>query len=156
MKLAHHGSKNGTDARWLSLVNPRLALISVGEGNEYGHPHPQTLALVSRMRIPFLRTDQDGTITIRSDGKHWESVVSSRSTRGPPGEVNEKEARQKDRLVDVNNASSAELESLPGIGPAVARRIIEGRPYRKVEDLLRIKGIGEGRLAQIRRRVIVR
>ncbi len=108
------------------------------------------------MRIPILRTDQDGTITIRSDGKHWESVVSSRSTRGPPGEVNEKEARQKDRLVDVNNASSAELESLPGIGPAVARRIIEGRPYRKVEDLLRIKGIGKGRLAEIRRRVIVR
>ena len=156
LKLAHHGSKNGTDARWLSLVNPRLAVISVGEGNEYGHPSPQPLALVSRMRIPFLRTDQDGTITIRSDGKHWKSLVSSRSTRGPPGEVNENQARQNDRLVDLNNASETELESLPGIGPALARRIVEGRPYRTVDDLLRIKGIGEGRLAEIRRRIIVR
>ena len=138
------------------LVRPRLAIISVGEGNEYGHPSPQTLALVSRMRIPILRTDQDGMITIRSDGKHWESVVSSRSTRGPPGEVHENQARQNHGLLDLNNASAAELESLPGIGPALARRIIEGRPYRTVEDLLRIKGIGEGRLAEIRRRVIVR
>ena len=156
LKLAHHGSKNGTDARWLSLVKPRLAVISVGEGNEYGHPSPQTLALLSRMRIPILRTDQDGTITIRSDGKHWEPVVSSRSTRGPPGEVNEKQARQNDHLVDVNNASETELESLPGIGPALARRIVEGRPYRKVDDLLRIKGIGKGRLAEIRGHVAVR
>ena len=138
------------------MVNPRLALISVGEGNDYGHPHPQTLALLSRMRIPVLRTDQDGTITIRSDGKHWESVVSSRSTRGLPGEVHENQARQNERLLDLNTASATELESLLGIGPALARRIIEGRPYRTVEDLLRIKGIGEGRLAEIRRRVIVR
>ena len=82
------------------------------------------------------------------------SVVSSRSR--PPGQVNEKQARQKERLVDVNTASAAQLESLPEIGPALARRIIEGRPYRKVDDLLRIKGIGEGRLAEVRRWVIVR
>ncbi len=154
LKLAHHGSKNGTDARWLGTVRPRLAVISVGASNDYGHPSPQTLALLSRMRIPVLRTDQDGTITIRSDGKHWESVVSSRSR--PPGQVKEKQARQTDRLVDLNTASAAELEALPGIGPALARRIIEGRPYQTVDDLLRIKGIGKGRLAEIRGRVTVR
>jgi competence protein ComEA len=59
-------------------------------------------------------------------------------------------------LVDLNPASAAELESLPEIGPALARRIIEGRPYRSVEDLLRIKGIGKRRLAEIRGKVIVR
>jgi competence protein ComEC len=150
LKLAHHGSKNGTDARWLSLVNPQLAVIRVGANNEYGHPSPQTLALLSRMRIPVLRTDHDGTITIRSDGKHWEYVGSSRSPRAPSDRAGEERTGS---LVDLNTASSAELESLPGIGPALARRIIEGRPYRTVEDLLRIKGIGKRRLAEIRGQV---
>jgi beta-lactamase superfamily II metal-dependent hydrolase len=44
LKLAHHGSRNGTDARWLGMVRPQLAIASLGSGNEYGHPHPETLA----------------------------------------------------------------------------------------------------------------
>jgi competence protein ComEA len=44
----------------------------------------------------------------------------------------------------------ADLEALPGIGPVLARRIIEGRPYRSVEDLARVKGIGKKRLEEIR------
>jgi len=92
----------------------------------------------------------------RSEGKHWESVVSSRSTRGPPGEVNEKQARRKDRFVDVNNPSETELELLPGIAPAIARRIVEGRHYQTVDDRFRIKGISDRRLAQSRWNVIAR
>jgi competence protein ComEA len=45
---------------------------------------------------------------------------------------------------------------LPGIGPALARRIIEGRPYRSVDDLERVKGIGKRRLAGLRPLVVVR
>ena len=44
----------------------------------------------------------------------------------------------------------AELEALPGIGPGIARRIVEGRPYRSVEELERVKGIGPKRLEEIR------
>jgi DNA uptake protein ComE-like DNA-binding protein len=53
-------------------------------------------------------------------------------------------------IIDINRASQEELESLPGIGQVIARRIIEGRPYRTVDDLRRVKGIGEKRLAEIR------
>jgi competence protein ComEA len=42
------------------------------------------------------------------------------------------------------------VEFLPGIGPVIARRLVEGRPYRSVEELERVKGIGKKRLEEIR------
>jgi competence ComEA-like helix-hairpin-helix protein len=59
------------------------------------------------------------------------------------------------RLVNANTATAAELEALPGIGPVIAQRIIEGRPYRSVDDLDRVKGIGKKRLEEIRPLVTV-
>ncbi|MCY1053715.1 helix-hairpin-helix domain-containing protein [Nannocystis sp. SCPEA4] len=54
--------------------------------------------------------------------------------------------------VDLNRASASELESMPGIGPELARRIIEGRPYSTVDDLKRVRGIGPARLTAVRQR----
>jgi competence protein ComEA len=65
---------------------------------------------------------------------------------GSPGDG----AEAGGRLINVNTASQAELEALPGIGPVIARRIVEGRPYRSVEELGRVKGIGRKRLDEIR------
>jgi competence protein ComEA len=50
----------------------------------------------------------------------------------------------------MNPLAQAELEALPGLGPVIARRIIEGRPYRSMDDLERVKGIGRKRLEEIR------
>jgi len=58
-------------------------------------------------------------------------------------------------LIDVNSASQSELESLPGIGEVYAERIIEGRPYRSVNDLKRVKGIGAKTLDKFRDLVTV-
>jgi competence protein ComEA len=52
--------------------------------------------------------------------------------------------------VSINNSSSQELDTLPGVGPAIAQRIIEGRPYNTLEDLLDVKGIGEKTLEKLR------
>lgn len=57
--------------------------------------------------------------------------------------------------VDINNATEAELRTLPGIGPALARRIIEGRPYASIGDLDRVSGIGPATLNRLRERVKV-
>lgn len=55
--------------------------------------------------------------------------------------------------VDVTTATADELASLPGIGPELARRIAAARPFRSVDDLLRVDGIGPVRLAAMRTRV---
>ena len=74
LKLAHHGSRNGTDSSWLNAIRPELAVASMGKANEYGHPHAETVSLLRRSGILSLRTDLLGTITIESDGRGWKVV----------------------------------------------------------------------------------
>jgi Helix-hairpin-helix motif len=58
--------------------------------------------------------------------------------------------RAMERPIGINSATEDELKTLPGIGPATARRMIEGRPYGTFDDLLRIKGMSRTRLSEIR------
>ncbi|MDF2593838.1 MAG: internalization-related competence protein ComEC/Rec2 [Clostridia bacterium] len=68
-KVSHHGSYTSTDAGALLKMKPQYAIISCGISNRYGHPHPKTLETLSRYPINVLRTDLQGAILIRTDGK---------------------------------------------------------------------------------------
>src|ERR1051325_11958665 len=57
--------------------------------------------------------------------------------------------------VDINNAPRETIETLPGIGPKLAEQIIVGRPYKTIDELDRVKGIGPKKLQQLRSRVFV-
>ena len=57
--------------------------------------------------------------------------------------------------VDLNMADQKALESLPGIGPALAKKIMEGRPYQNVDDLSRIKGMNKSKIDAIKDKVTV-
>lgn len=67
--IAHHGSSNASSDPFLQAVDPSLAVISVGEGNDYGHPHQEVLDKLERMGIPYYRTDENGTVHILLNGK---------------------------------------------------------------------------------------
>ena len=69
LKVAHHGSSDTGLGELLEAIRPKIALISVGEGNDYGHPAPSTLsALAASPGLAVYRTDDDGRVTVESDG----------------------------------------------------------------------------------------
>lgn len=68
LKLGHHGSRTSTSELFLQTVKPKYAIISCGKGNDYGHPHKETLEKMAAAGISVFRTDEQGTIILKSDG----------------------------------------------------------------------------------------
>jgi competence protein ComEC len=78
LKVAHHGSEDPGLPELLRTLRPRLALISVGEGNDYDHPRPETIAALEAVTgLTTARTDLDGRVVIESDGR----AITVRSER---------------------------------------------------------------------------
>lgn len=69
LKAGHHGSAASTSSEFLGAVRPRFVLISAGEGNTYGFPSREVLARCRRARARVFRTDLDGAVEIRTDGR---------------------------------------------------------------------------------------
>jgi len=69
LKVAHHGSRFSSTARFLDAVAPAIAVISVGARNDYHHPAPGTLRRLEDRGVEIHRTDVEGTVTIESDGR---------------------------------------------------------------------------------------
>lgn len=78
MKIAHHGSADATSQSFLFAAAPKYAVISVGAGNDYGHPHEETLRRLARTGTEILRTDRDGTVTYQTDGENITVKKTSR------------------------------------------------------------------------------
>ena len=67
LKVGHHGSTTSSSEDFIKEVSPDIAVIPVGEGNDYGHPHKEILELLEKNNINLLRTDFEGTIILESD-----------------------------------------------------------------------------------------
>lgn len=77
LKVGHHGSHSSSSAEFLDAVRPRYALVSVGAGNSFNHPHPDTMRALAQRGAQVFRTDQQGTIAATSDGSRV-TVAGSR------------------------------------------------------------------------------
>ena len=69
LKIGHHGSRWGTSRALLDATRPRVAVISCGRSNRFGHPHNNTLAALQDADVQIYRTDLQGTIVVTTDGK---------------------------------------------------------------------------------------
>ena len=88
LKVGHHGSDTSTSYRFLRAVMPAYGIISVGEGNSYGHPNETPLSRLEDAEVTVLRTDKLGSIIVTTDGKNitlsWEQTSQQPDT--PPSD----------------------------------------------------------------------
>jgi competence protein ComEC len=69
LKVGHHGSRTSTSDEFVKSISPRIAIISSGKKNRYGHPHEEVLHVLEKNMVEFFRTDVHGTVQIQSDGE---------------------------------------------------------------------------------------
>jgi competence protein ComEC len=84
LKVAHHGSRSSSHEEFLREVQPVFAVISAGADNFYGHPHKAVLDRLTRARATILRTDQDGLISITTDGHRLSTDTFRRQNPSSP------------------------------------------------------------------------
>ncbi len=83
LKVAHHGSKTSSTEEFIEQVKPIFAVISVGQDNSYGHPNQEVLDRLEAHHAVILRSDRDGLISIRTDGRRF-FVDTNRWQAGAP------------------------------------------------------------------------
>ena len=69
LKVGHHGSATSSSEEFLRAVNPKCAVICVGYGNNFGHPRAEVLERLENLPTKIFRTDRDGLIKFRTNGK---------------------------------------------------------------------------------------
>ncbi|MBQ8237974.1 MAG: MBL fold metallo-hydrolase [Oscillospiraceae bacterium] len=85
LKVGHHGSDTSSGYRFVYETDPEYAIISVGEGNSYGHPHESVTSRYSDAGIPMFRTDTLGHIRVTSDG--YEIAITWENQSAQPSDV---------------------------------------------------------------------
>ncbi len=76
LKVTHHGSNSGTSKSFLNKVNPEIAIIEVGSGNDWGHPTKTTLKTLQSKGVKIYRTDLNGNIVVRSNGNSYTDLTT--------------------------------------------------------------------------------
>jgi beta-lactamase superfamily II metal-dependent hydrolase len=79
LKVGHHGSSSSTGTSFLSKVKPKVDIIEVGAGNDYGHPTQATLSALQNTGSKVYRTDLDGNIVVTTDGQTYSVSTGKQS-----------------------------------------------------------------------------
>lgn len=109
LKVGHHGSDSSTTREFLNAVNPKYAVISVGKGNDYGHPATDIIQKLHAKGINIYRTDESGTVVATSDGTNITfNTNPSTTTVGGTAPANNKNSISNSTSSTVNNNSGVQ------------------------------------------------
>ena len=75
IKIPHHGSKTSSSEDFIKLIDPQYAVISVGRHNRFNHPAPSVISRLNSLEINTIRTDINGAIIFRTDGRYLKRVL---------------------------------------------------------------------------------
>jgi competence protein ComEC len=163
LKVAHHGSAHSSTPAFLAAVRPQLAMVSVGEGNDYGHPDADTLSRLQQAGAKVMRTDTQGTLTLTTDGV---TLTLTPERGGAPVTVQARgagagvsstapggETTAQSGLLNINTATAEQLAALPGLGEKTAAAVVAYRAahgkFTSVADLDRVEGVGPATLSKL-------
>lgn len=118
LKVGHHGSSSSTTPEYLAEVSPKYAVIMVGKGNDYGHPHRETMELLREKDIAIYRTDEQGTIVAESDGESIKFNANPTSQSNGTGDVKAPklyvDSAGKGQIKGNINSKGEKIYHLPG------------------------------------------
>ena len=109
LKVGHHGAGSASSSSFIKAVSPDIAVISVGEGNSYGHPHADTLAILNEVGANIYRTDEQGTIVVTADQNKKITVDKKASTvkeNAPPVVVQTPTEKVEEKQPSVSDNQS--------------------------------------------------
>lgn len=121
LKVGHHGSASSTTAEFLRKVKPETAILSVGAGNDYGHPTERTLQRLRDAGAEICRTDLEGNIIFTSDGQDVMITVdkqASEETLWTPGNAGPVQNMETDSVSGPDSSPAAENDGVSETGSA--------------------------------------
>jgi len=174
LKVAHHGSNHSSTMHFLKAVQPKIALVSLGKNNRYGHPGEESMERIKKVGAKIYRTDLLGHITLLSDGKKIQiqsqkkapSVSNIQPIKKPIEHKHPIEAVSSEQhktpiagKFNINTATQAQLETIKGIGPSKAQAILsyieKNGAFHDINELVKIKGIGKKTVERISQKAFV-
>jgi beta-lactamase superfamily II metal-dependent hydrolase len=106
LKVAHHGSRTGSPLSFLNAVQPEVAIYSAGAGNDYGHPHPETIDGLKSVGAELFGTDINGTIIVTTDGILYSITTTKKVPTQTPTSVQPTPKPPSLLFIDVVSLSS--------------------------------------------------
>ena len=135
IKIPHHGSLHSSTPAFIKKVNPKVAIISCGHNNKYGHPNIKTLERLEKNGIDIYRTDTNGTILINTDGYDYEIIVEKSLSR-----------KISKKVININLATLEDFVELLGIDEMIANNLLLYRTlnngFKYPEEIKMVLGIG--------------